>query len=589
MTRTLVNLVHVARGSVRLLPFLVLVTAFALAQGLAFLALIPVVDAVVRGDVHAAWPAAGALAAAAVGGALLYFLQARTGYGISLGLMHSLQHRIGDHASVLPLGWFDRARAGELAQLSSKSAEDAGSVTAHLLQPIVSAVLTPLTVVVGLLWWDWRVAAAGAAFLPVAALIGWLAPKRTARLDAVLDRCTAEVNEQVVDFALAQPVLRSAGRTVGSYPPLDESLNRHHRTSESIFWRTIPGVLVSTVAVQLWLVLLLVTAVGLSLSGRLQVPATVGLLVVCVRFVGPLADLSEYTTAMRTVGDSLERIRALLDTPTLPEPASPATVARTGLSVELDEVSFSYGAGDVLHRVSFRLEPGTFTALVGPSGSGKTTVLRLVARFWDATSGSVRLGGVDVRQLGSEQVIERVAVVFQDVYLFEGSILDNVRVGRPEASDEEVAEAIRAARLQEVADRLPGGLDTPVGEGGARLSGGERQRVSIARALLKDAPVVLLDEATAAVDTETEAALADAFAALATGRTVIAIAHRLETVTGADRILVLDDGAIVEDGDHESLVRAGGRYEAFWRAKVSSADWQIAESTEEHREHRERG
>ena len=326
--------------------------------------------------------------------------------------------------------------------------------------------------------------------------------------------------------------------------------------------------------------LLLVTAVGLSLSGRLQVPATVGLLVVCVRFVGPLADLSEYTTAMRTVGDSLERIRALLDTPTLPEPASPATVARTGLSVELDGVSFSYGAGDVLRRVSFRLEPGTFTALVGPSGSGKTTVLRLVARFWDATSGSVRLGGVDVRQLGSEQVIERVAVVFQDVYLFEGSILDNVRIGRPGASDEEVAQAIRAARLQEVVDRLPDGLDTPVGEGGARLSGGERQRVSIARALLKDAPIVLLDEATAAVDTETEAGLADAFAALATGRTVIAIAHRLETITGADRILVLDDGVIIEDGDHESLVRAGGRYEAFWRAKVSSAGWQIAEGAE---------
>lgn len=575
MIRTLTDLIHVARGNVKVAPFLVLVVGFAIAQGLAFLAVVPVVDAVVRTDRDAAWLAAAALTTVAAGSALLYFLQARSGYRISLTLMRSLQHRIGDHASQLPLGWFDRTRVGELSQLTSRSAEDAGSVTAHLLQPIISAIITPLTVAIGLFWWDWRVGLAGALFLPVAALIGWLAPKLTARLDAVLDRRTAEVNEQIVDFALAQPVLRPAARTVGDYPPLDEALERQYRTSERIFWRTIPSVLLSTIAVQLWLVLLLVTALSLALIGHLAIPATVGLLVVSVRFVGPLAELSEYATAMRAAGDSLARIRALLNTPVLPEPDTPVTAPNTGLSVEFDGVGFGYGADPVLNGVSFRLEPGTLTALVGPSGSGKTTVLRLIARFWDVTSGSVRLGGTDVRDLGSEQVIDRVAVVFQDVYLFEGSILDNVRTGRPDASGEELARAIRAARLEDLAERLPDGLDTPVGEGGARLSGGERQRVSIARALLKDAPIVLLDEATAAVDAENEAALADAFAALATGRTVIAIAHRIETVTAADRILVLDDGRIVEDGHHETLVDAGGRYQAFWRAKEHSASWRL--------------
>ena len=580
MIRALGDLLTLARGQVPVATFCVLVLGYAVAQGLAFVAVVPVVDAVVRGDTGGSWGAALVLAGAATVSALLYFFQARAGYGISFGLMQSLQQRIGDHIAALPLGWFDHARVGDLSQLTSKSAEDAGSVTAHLFQPIVSAVVTPLTVAIGLLWWDWRVALAGAAFVPVAILIGGLAPKLTGRLDAMLDRRTAAVNEQVVDFALAQPVLRAAGRTVGNYPPLDEALDEHYRTSERIFWRTIPSVLASTVAVQLWLVLLLVTALGLSLAGSLAVPATVGLLVVSLRFVGPLADLSEYATAMRAAGESLARIRVLLDTPVLPEPALPDTVPRSDVPLAFDRVSFGYDDTEVLHDLSFRLEAGTFTALVGPSGSGKSTVLRLIARFWDVGTGAITLGGSDLRALGSAQVIDRVAVVFQDVYLFDGTILDNVRMGRPDAAAAEIEAAVHAARLQEVVDRLPEGLNTQVGEGGVRLSGGERQRISIARALLKDAPIVLLDEATAAVDAKNEAALGEAFAALAAGRTVIAIAHRIEAIAGADRILVLDSGRLVEDGTHDTLSNAGGRYQAFWAAKERAAAWKLGERDE---------
>jgi len=315
-----------------------------------------------------------------------------------------------------------------------------------------------------------------------------------------------------------------------------------------------------------------------ALGGALSVPAAIGLLVVSARFVDPLAQLSEYATALRASADALGRSQSFLATPVLPEPVVPvAPDASAGMSVVLDDVAFGYADDGprVLSGVDLVARPGTMTALVGPSGAGKTTILRLIARFWDVTGGSVRIGGVDVRDLGSETVIDQVSIVFQDVYLFEGSIRDNVRQGRPGAGDEEIRRAMAAARVLEIGERLPDGLDTQVGEGGARLSGGERQRVSIARALLKDAPIVLLDEATASVDAENEVALVEAFRALVRDRTVIVIAHRLETIAGADQICFLEAGRVVERGRHDELLAAEGRYAAFWRAKTRASSWRL--------------
>lgn len=215
------------------------------------------------------------------------------------------------------------------------------------------------------------------------------------------------------------------------------------------------------------------------------------------------------------------------------------------------------------------------TALVGPSGSGKTTVSRLIARFWDVDSGAVRIGGVDVRDLDPEELMSRIAIVFQDVYLFEGTVIDNIRVGRPEATDEEVREVARLARVTEIVDRLPDGWDTNVGEGGTRLSGGERQRVSIARAILKNAPIVLLDEATASLDPENEQAVQDALSALTENRTLLVIAHRLPTIIAADQILMLSDGLIAERGTHEELRDAGGRYQEFWSQRSRAQEWRL--------------
>jgi ATP-binding cassette subfamily B protein len=265
----------------------------------------------------------------------------------------------------------------------------------------------------------------------------------------------------------------------------------------------------------------------------------------------------------------------------LPEPADPADPADAG--VELRDVTFGYEPGQpVLRGVSLIARPRSLTAVVGPSGAGKSTLLRLIARFYDLpdspAAGAVLVGGQDVRRLGTERLMRQLSLVFQDVYLFEGTLRDNVMMARPDADEAELARAAELARVDEIVTRLPHGWDTRVGEAGSTLSGGEKQRISIARALLKDAPIVLLDEATAALDAQNEAAVQQALTALAVDRTVIVVAHRLPTVVAAGQILVLDDGRIAESGTHAELLAAGGRYARFWAERSQAAGWHLVPS-----------
>lgn len=241
-------------------------------------------------------------------------------------------------------------------------------------------------------------------------------------------------------------------------------------------------------------------------------------------------------------------------------------------------MSFRYADDqpEVLRQVSLKIAPGSMTALVGASGSGKTTLVRLIARFFDVTQGSLKVGGVDVRQMSAGQLAAQISQIFQDAYLFQGSIADNIRIGKADANDTEVLEAARAAGVLEIIERLPQGLDTPVGEGGARLSGGERQRISIARALIKDAPILLVDEATAALDVENQAAIAEALARLRGKRTLIVIAHQLSTVAMADHIVVLDNGRIAEQGTPAQLSETPGLYAHFLAQRRAAKGWRIA-------------
>lgn len=291
--------------------------------------------------------------------------------------------------------------------------------------------------------------------------------------------------------------------------------------------------------------------------------------------VGSLAKLEVFSENMRQVKATVESLEAFLEMPALPEPAQPAALQGTG--VELKNVHFSYSADgpEVLHGIDLALPQGSFTALVGPSGGGKSTVAKLLARFWDVTQGSITIGGVDVRQMPLAQLFGLVSFVTQDNYLFRCSLLENIRLGNPAATDEQVKAVARAAQCEELIAKLPQGYDTPAGEAGKRLSGGEKQRIAIARAMLKDAPIVILDEATANVDPENEDRLQKAIEALTRDKSIIMIAHRLKTVCHADQILVVDHGRIVQQGTHEQLIGQPGIYAAFVGGRKQAEGWKL--------------
>ena len=341
----------------------------------------------------------------------------------------------------------------------------------------------------------------------------------------------------------------------------------------------VPGLAGFVTVIQMAFTALLFVGVAIATGGSLDAPELIAILVLIVRFVEPLLVAADIGGAMKMADATLDRADRLLNEPLLPEPATDdqRTLASGSLSVDLDAVGFGYDdERRVIHDLSLDVPAGSMTALVGPSGSGKTTVARLVARFWDVDEGAVRVDGTDVRDVPTEHLMSKVSIVFQETYLFAGTIADNLRLAKPDATGDELAEVARLARLDEMLERLPGGWDAEVGEGGTRLSGGERQRVSIARALLKDAPIVLLDEATAAIDPLNEVAIQNAIDTLRGDRTIIVIAHRLQTVVGADQIVVLDDGRVGERGTHDELLEHGGRYADFWRERERAVGWRIS-------------
>lgn len=471
--------------------------------------------------------------------------------------------RLAEHLRVLPLSFFGRRDLADLTGTIMKDCSDQERLFMHVMPQLFGTAIALLVVIVACAALDWRLALAAFWPAPAAACLMALTMRAQQARTASMEALRLALSGRVQEFLDCAREIRAAGREAAALDELDGRLSefeRAHVASEAL---TGTCVSCAQAVLKLGVATTVATAVGLLASGQASFAVAFCFLLVVTRVYDPLSLVLESTAELMAMRLSIRRTNDLMDTPAM---GGSRDFRPAGHDLAFEHVSFGYGAQggqvarQVLDDVSFTAREGQVTALVGPSGAGKSTCARLAARFWDPTSGRVTLGGVGLAGVDPEALLADYAVVFQDVTLFDESVADNIRLGRRGATDEEVRAAARAALCDEFVARLPQGYDTPVGENGARLSGGERQRLSIARAILKDAPVVLLDEATASLDAEGEASVQQALSRLLAGRTVLVIAHRMRTVLGADRVVVLRDGRVAEQGSPAELLAAGGEF-----------------------------
>ena len=474
--------------------------------------------------------------------------------------------KLGDHLRRLPMGFF----AGrDLGSLSNHVLQDAGLLDflfSHIVIRFVSSLVLPVFLAVLLIYLQPALAAVAMVPLlfavPVLLYSRRIVRKQGHERLSFIDKTDAAVLEYIQGIR----VMKSYGILGSQNKKLFEFINELSRKSLNFEAAVMTPGMAFTVVVEFgFAALLLVSAVFYN-SGQLQGMTVVLFLVVAYYFYAQMFDIMQYSLLSQYMINAGQRIETILDSPPILCPANPQTP--DSYDIRFSDVSFAYSTHDVLSHIDLSIREKTMTALVGPSGSGKTTLANLMALFWNDYRGEIHIGGVELRAMDPEKLLEKFAFVFQDVYLFSDTIINNIWVGNTEATREQVLEAAKKAHCHDFISRLPDGYDTMVGEGGCTLSGGEKQRISIARAMLKDAPIIVLDEATTALDPANEALIQNAVDTLVQSKTLVVIAHRLNTVIGADQIVVLDKGKVVECGTHAELLEHKGRYRAMWDSMV---------------------
>lgn len=575
MIRTWLRLVPADRRR-QVIAYTALALASVLVRAAATVLLVPLVGALFGDTPRQALGWLGWLTVATVAGWVIDTATARIGFALGFAVLDHAQHDVADRLPSVRLDWLTAENTATARQAIAATGPELVGLVVNLLTPLLTATLLPAAIAVALLGVAWQLGLAALAGVPLLLGALWAATRLSRRADATAGAANTALTERIIEFARTQQALRAARRVEPARSLVGDALDAQHGATMRLLFMLIPGQLVFSLASQAALILLAGATTALTVTGTLTVPEAVALIVVIVRYLDPFTTLSELAPALDSTRATLERIRAVLTAPALTCGTETLPAGSAAPRIEFDAVSFDYGApGErVLDRVSFTLAPGTTTAIVGPSGSGKSTILALVAGLHEPTGGRVLINGVDAASLDRETRRAATSVVFQHPYLFDGTIRENVLVGDPHADEARFAHAVALARVDELIERLPDGDATRVGEAGAALSGGERQRVSIARALLKPAPTLLVDEATSALDNENETAIVEALTERS--RTRVIIAHRLASIRHADRVLFVDDGRIVEDGTIDELRAAGGRFDEFWRQQHDAAGWQIS-------------
>ncbi len=520
----------------------------------------------------------------AFAGILVYFFALMCTHLAAFRTASNIRKQGMEHLMKAPLGFFDSNASGLLRNRLDGAASETETLLAHNLADIVGSAAMLIAMIIIMFIFDWRMGAACllSAVISMAAMFTMMGGKN-ANLMAEYYAAQDVMSKAGTEYVRGIPVVKVFQQTVYSFRAFKQAIEDYSSKAEyfqGVVCRFPQAVnLTFTEGAFIFLVpVTLLLAPGALGSGNFAAFVTnfVFYAVFSAVISTALARIMFAASGSMMARTALGRIAQVMSAPTLEIAADPQ--APKDNSVEFNEVSFTYEGSELpaLDKVSFRVAPGETVALVGPSGGGKTTAASLIPRFWDVTSGTVKVGGVDVRQTDPHVLMDQVAFVFQNTHLFKATILENVRAARPDASRDEVLAALSAAQCDDIISKLPQGIDTVIGKEGTYLSGGEQQRVALARAILKDAPIIVLDEATAFADPENEVLIQKAFTALTKGRTVIMIAHRLSTVVGADRIIVLDSGHVVEEGTHKELAASGGLYSRMWEDYNHAVRWRIS-------------
>ncbi len=511
-----------------------------------------------------------------------FSLSTGTSHSMAYHILEGLRLRLADRFLHAPLGNVQNRSIGEIKNMVVDKIENLEPPLAHMIPEGAGHIVLPVVSILALAVLDWRLALTSLVTFPISFLCMGLTFQISGENFKKFDQSSNYMNSTIVEYIEGIEVIKAFGRAGVSYEKYAGAI--HNFCTFVVKWlsSTFVTMKLSFALFPSTLIGTLPVALALANNGTISAPQAALAVMLSISMVGSLAKLEVFSENMRQVKCTVESLEEFLEMPELPEPEQRAEL--NGTDVVLQDVHFSYTgeqAEEVLHGINLALPAGSFTALVGPSGGGKSTVAKLIARFWDVTAGSITIGGVPIQEMPLSQLSELVSFVTQDNFLFRCSLLENIRLGNPNASDEAVKAAARAAQCEEFIQKLPQGYDTPAGEAGKRLSGGEKQRIAIARMMLKNAPIVILDEATAFTDPENENKIQQSIAALTKGKTLLVIAHRLSTIKDADHIVVLKNGAILAEGNQEELLAGCPLYYDMWQAHIGAKNWAVSSAEKE--------
>ena len=481
--------------------------------------------------------------------------------------------RIAERLRYLPMGYFNANSIGEISSVTTNTMEALGDVATRVVMLTLQGILEASMIVVMILLADWRIGLLAALGVGIFFLINSRMQKAGKGLSESKVACDTELVNQVMEYIQGIAEVKSFRLLGDKAKRLNEANEACANINTQMEMTFIPYHFLQTAVTKITGALMVVGPAYLFTTGDMPVVTAIGMTIAAFLLFASLETAGSYSSLLHTVSVCVDKANAILNLDTMD--IGGREIQPRNEDIRLNHVSFSYGSRKIIDDVSLSIPQGTTTAFVGPSGGGKSTLCRLIARFWDVDAGDITLGGINVKDYSMNSLMANFAFVFQSVYLFADTIENNIKFGRQDATHEEVVEAAKKACCHDFISKLPDGYNTVIGEGGATLSGGEKQRISIARAIMKDAPVIILDEATANVDPENEKDLVDAIDALTREKTIIMIAHRLKTVRHADQIFVVDKGRIAQHGTHEELIQQEGSYKRFVDARTQAVGWRL--------------